>query len=168
MIATNPLTLEREIMSNYCINLKKKVKKRETYFYCCKKGILEKSFFCSSCLDKEYKKTPKNTLKKSSSTNKVSKATSIPKEVKMKVWERDAGVCIFCGVPITWNLANSHFIKRSHLGLGIEENIFCACLECHHKFDDTTCRKFMLPIARSHLKSKYEYWNEDMLVYKKY
>lgn len=168
MITTNSLTLEREIMNNKCIYARYRRKKGQIYLYCIKKGALEGLKCESSCVDRGYKKVSKNTLKKSSSTNKVSKATSISKEVKMKVWERDAGVCIFCGVPITWNLANSHFIKRSHLGLGIEENIFCACLECHHKFDDTTCRKFMLPIARSHLKSKYEYWNEDMLVYKKY
>ena len=53
-------------------------------------------------------------------THKVTKATAIPKAVKLKVWKRDKHKCIFCQTPVSWNYANSHYIKRSHLGLGIE------------------------------------------------
>ena len=41
----------------------------------------------------------------------------------MAVWERDNHRCIFCGKLVPYNLANSHFIKRSQGGLGIEQNI---------------------------------------------
>ena len=100
--------------------------------------------------------------------HKVTKATAIPKDVKLKVWERDKHKCIFCYTPVSWNYANSHYIKRSHLGLGIEENIFTACPTCHHNFDDTPKRKYLLPIAKEYLMSKYDYWNEDILIYKKW
>lgn len=104
---------------------------------------------------------------KSNKPSKRTKATSIPKQVKLIVWERDNHKCIFCGREVPWNLANSHFIKRSHGGLGIPENLFCNCLECHNKFDDSINREWMLPIARHYLMSKYENWNEKDLMYKK-
>ena len=95
------------------------------------------------------------------------KALMISKEVKRKVWERDNHKCIFCGRYCDIGLANSHFIKRSHGGLGIEENIMTNCLDCHFMFDDTPMRKYMIERARDYLSSKYEYWNEEDLIYKK-
>ncbi len=126
---------------------------------------------CNVCKFKENK-IPKCTVKQKycakSKPSKRTKATSITKKTKLIVWERDNLKCIFCNCDVPWNLANSHFIKRSHGGLGIPENIFCACLECHHNFDDTINREWMLPIARKHLMSKYENWNEDNLIYRKF
>ena len=148
-----------------CLYFKQRQKKGKTYFYCTKKQSIIELSSCYHCLNKEYNKTP---IKKVSKTNKVTKATAIPKEVKLTVWERDKHKCIFCHTPVDWNFANSHFVKRSHLGLGIEENIFTACPTCHHDFDDTPKRKFLLPLAKSYLMGKYDYWNENMLVYKKW
>lgn len=96
------------------------------------------------------------------------KALMITKETKMLVWERDNRQCIFCGRYVDWNFANSHFIKRSHGGLGIPENIMTNCYECHHLFDDTPMRKYMIQRAEDYLKQKYPNWNKDNLVYKKY
>lgn len=96
------------------------------------------------------------------------KALMISKETKLLVWERDNRQCIFCGRYVDWNFANSHFIKRSHGGLGIPENIMTNCYECHHLFDDTPMRKYMIQRAEDYLKQKYPNWNKDNLVYKKY
>ena len=100
--------------------------------------------------------------------SKRTKALEIPKAIKLKVWERDQHKCIFCQRPVSYQLANSHFIKRSHGGLGIEENIMTNCLDCHHKFDDTIQRKEMLIYAENYLKSKYQNWNKEKLIYKRY
>ena len=100
--------------------------------------------------------------------SKRTKALEIPKKVKLIVWERDNHRCIFCPRDVPWNYANSHYIKRSHGGLGIEQNIVTACPRCHHNFDDTPKRKEMLLVAKRHLMSLYDNWNEEDLVYKKY
>lgn len=96
------------------------------------------------------------------------KALMISKETKQTVWERDNHRCIFCGRYVDVSFANSHFIKRSHGGLGIEENILTNCLKCHHNFDDTPLRKYMLPKAEQYLKSKYPNWDINDLTYKRY
>ena len=92
----------------------------------------------------------------------------IDKKTKLKVWERDNHRCIFCGRYVEWNFANSHFIKRSQGGLGIEENIMTNCLSCHHDFDDSINRKYMIQRAENYFKSIYPNWSKDDLVYKKY
>lgn len=124
---------------------------------------------CKKCNYKEYDTTliynKERKNKKRISTR--TKALDIDKKTKLIVWERDGQECIFCHCWVPWNLANSHFIKRSQGGLGIPENIFCACLTCHHDFDDTPKRKDLLPIAEEHLRKCYEDWSIDDLYYKK-
>lgn len=97
--------------------------------------------------------------------HKRTKACSISKQTKAKVYERDDGLCIFChrpGDPV------AHVINRAHGGLGIEQNIVCACAECHTRLDNTTSRQTMLEYAKRYLRDKYEGWNEDELIYKKW
>ena len=77
---------------------------------------------------------------------------------------RDGGRCVFCGRQ---GFPNAHYIPRSHGGLGIEENILTACVECHRRFDSTTDRKIYLDAARRYLSGCYEGWNEEELVYRK-
>ena len=98
---------------------------------------------------------------------KRTRALEITKDVKLRVWERDDHKCIFCGKPVEWNMADSHFKKRSHGGLGIEENIMTNCPECHHMFDDTKYRKLMMPRAEQYLRSKYPNWSDELISYKK-
>lgn len=112
---------------------------------------------CVGCLDKKYK----------TSTTKRTKELGIAKNTKLAVWERDNHRCIFCGKLVPWNMANSHFIKRSHGGLGIERNILTNCEECHHKFDDTTDREKMWEYAEMYLMSKYKDFDIRELIYKK-
>ncbi len=88
----------------------------------------------------------KETIKKYVIRKKRSKATDIPRDVKLTVFQRDRGNCIYCNgkrdeyvEPIIngkrklasaiYNpLPNAHFIPRSKGGLGIEQTIVPLCL----------------------------------------
>lgn len=163
-------------MNNKCLYLRFRKKQGKTYCYCTKKRAVIEFSSCYGCINKEYKKIAKNTIKiknrtplnKVSKTNKVTKATSIPKAVKLTVWERDQHKCIFCGKEVDWRFANSHYIKRSQLGMGIEENILTNCDKCHKLFEESTKREEMKEIAKKYLISKHPNWNEEDLVYKKW
>ena len=105
---------------------------------------------------------------------KRGKATDISMSVKKKVWERDNGCCVVCGCNYNV-MPNAHYIPRSKGGLGIEQNVVTLCTEltenkCHRKYDFGTEeeRKLIGSIIREYLKSKYENWNEEDLVYKKW
>ena len=100
--------------------------------------------------------------------HKQTKATQIPKKVKEAVWKRDKRKCIFCGKNVEVFYANAHFITRSAGGLGIEENIFTACDNCHREQDNGKDSKVYDKKAEKHLKSIYgDKWNKKKLVYKK-
>ncbi|MDV3426730.1 MAG: hypothetical protein LIR50_06010 [Bacillota bacterium] len=152
-----------------CKNLKQKL---DRTLYCKYKKSDIKISECSNCKYKEYKGSANNckqlqTTAMKSKPSKRTKALSIAKKVKLTVWERDDHKCIFCGKYVEWNYANSHYIKRSHGGLGIEQNIITNCETCHNLFDDSIHRKDMLPIAKKYFQSKYSNWNEEDLIYRK-
>lgn len=98
---------------------------------------------------------------------KLSKATDIPMSVKRKVWARDGERCIYCGRNKA--MPNAHYIRRSLGGLGIEKNVVTLCQDCHHNFDngDETIREHYKEYIRNYLKSKYENWNEQDLIFKR-
>jgi len=98
--------------------------------------------------------------------SKRSKACDISQTVKNKVWERDQHRCIICGS--SYAFPNSHYIKRSHGGLGIEQNVVTMCLECHHQYDNGKSAIHYQAIVRDYLKNKYDKWNEYDLRYTKY
>ena len=159
-------------MQGKCINFRIRTKKGKKYYYCTKKRAIVEFNCYFGCLNKEYKKVAKNTLKTSQKIkgkkHELTKATEIPKKVKLKVWERDNHCCISCGKYVEWYYANSHYTKRSQLGLGIEQNIMTNCDRCHDLFEESEYREKMKEFAKEYLKGKYEVWNEDMLIYKKY
>lgn len=65
--------------------------------------------------------------------------------------------------------ANAHFIPRSAGGLGIEENIFTACENCHREQDNGKDSKLYTKKAEKHLKDIYgTNWSKENLIYKKY
>jgi 5-methylcytosine-specific restriction endonuclease McrA len=97
--------------------------------------------------------------------SKRSRACDIKKSVKDKVWERDKNRCIICQSPFA--MPNAHFIPRSKGGLGIEQNIVTLCQECHHITDQTEHRQFMLEKIERYLKSKYDDWDKEDLIYRK-
>ena len=143
-------------MSKYCCYL---VQKLDRTIYCrfFKKKICISE--CNGCKNKCYE---------TKRTTKRTKELAIPKKVKLAVWERDNHKCIFCHKEVEWNYANSHFIKRSQGGLGIEENILTNCRECHRLFDDSIERQeWRMEYAEKYLRSKYPNWNKNKLVYKK-
>lgn len=102
------------------------------------------------------------------------KALEIPKSVKIKVAERDSidgwACCILCGKPAPTSnpLAFSccHFISRGQGGLGIEQNIFTGCPDCHREYDNEKREEYR-PIIRKYLRSCYKGFDESKLVYQK-
>ena len=99
--------------------------------------------------------------------HRSTKMCSIPQAVKHRVWERDHHRCIVCGDMRTASPV-AHYIPRSQLGLGIEENIVTLCLKCHCAFDNSVSRPWMKAVIKDYLQSKYDHWDEEMLVYRKY
>lgn len=98
--------------------------------------------------------------------HKLTKATNIPLNVKYRVWERDSHCCIICGSP---NAApNAHYIRRSHGGLGIEENVVTLCTRCHHDFDNGSKREDYGMIIKDYLDMWYPGFSDEKRVYSKY
>lgn len=98
--------------------------------------------------------------------SKRSKATNISQKVKEAVWERDFQRCIFCKSPQA--MPNAHYISRAYGGLGVEENIVTACIDCHRLLDQSINREVMLKLTKKHLQSHYENWNKEALIYRRY
>ena len=104
---------------------------------------------------------------------KDTKARDFDRKTKIAISERDSTdgwpCCVYCGAaapaPLAWS--NAHYIARSQGGLGIPENGLTLCPECHRRYDQTTARAQMREFFREYLKSKYEYWNEGDLIYRK-
>ena len=95
--------------------------------------------------------------------SKRTKACAITPKVKKAVLERDGHVCIFC--KSIYANAEAHVIPRSKGGLGVEKNIITVCRICHNRMDQTTDRKKMLEFAKNYLRSIYEDWKEEDLIY---
>ena len=98
--------------------------------------------------------------------SKRAKACDISKKVKDIVWERDGERCIVCNSHQA--MPNSHFIRRSQGGLGIEENIVTMCMDCHREYDQGIERRPMEIYVENYLKSKYPNWDKSKLIYKKW
>lgn len=126
---------------------------------------LSSSFNPQPKVKTEKKKTVKAIKGKK---HRQTKEKEIPKKVKQAVWERDRHKCIFCHKQVPVECACCHFIARSHLGLGIEQNILTLCSECHRVYDNTDKRQEIMKIFRKYLKSKYQNWNEEDLIYNKW
>ena len=97
--------------------------------------------------------------------HKMTKATSIPNEVKRKVYMRDGGKCVVCGKP---GIPNAHYIRRSQGGLGIEENIVTLCPECHHDYDNGFKREEIGAWLSEYLDKWYPDFPDEKRVYSKY
>ncbi|MCI9434043.1 MAG: hypothetical protein HFI86_02040 [Bacilli bacterium] len=149
-----------------CKNLCCRHKKGIIYFFCKKNNTEISLCDCKCCLLKEYKKY--KNINDCKHKHRITKYTAIKNNIKEVVWERDDHKCIFCGKTVPKRCANSHYVKRSHLGMGLEENLFTACDKCHEEYDDSIKRKWLQPIAKDYLKKMYGNWSEKNLVYRKY
>lgn len=98
--------------------------------------------------------------------HRLTKACEITKDVKVDVFLRDEGKCVFCGS--VYGIPNAHFIPRSHCGMGVAQNILTLCPTCHHRYDNTEDRQMMKEVFREYLRSKYPDWDEKTLYYKKW
>ena len=101
-----------------------------------------------------------------SRSSKRAKALAISTETKRIVFERDGGVCLWCG---GWGVPEAHYISRAHGGLGIPENILTLCRRCHEMYDfgHRRERDRMREHFRAYLKEQYPEWNETNLIYRK-
>lgn len=95
--------------------------------------------------------------------HKSTRACAISKEVKKRVYERDKGLCIICGVC---GLPEAHVIPRSALGLGIEENIVTLCRDCHRLYDRTKRQEYG-EIIRNYMRTQYPDWDNIKKTYQK-
>ena len=118
---------------------------------------------------KQPKKEKKQPTRITGKKHNQTKATSISKEVKKIVWERDKHKCVICHKPVPIECACCHFIPRSLGGLGIPENIYTGCQNCHREQDNGMNTKEYDKKIERYLKRKYgSNWSKEKLIYKKY
>lgn len=142
-----------------CKNLRIRSKNYKKYFYCVANKCVVDASSCYCCKMKEYKTTTpiKRTAidKKTHKVSERAKACDISQSTKQIVWERDNHKCVFCGKEVPITCANSHIVKRSHGGLGIPENVVCACPECHHEYDNGKYSLNYVVKAQNHMLKIY-------------
>ena len=127
-------------------------------------------------LSKSFNPVPKIKSEKKKQVTKIkgkkhrqTKEKEISKKVKETVWKRDKHKCIICGKNVDVFYANAHFIPRSAGGLGIEQNIFTACEDCHREQDNGLNTKEYDLKVENYLKNIYgKSWDKQKLIYKKY
>ena len=100
-------------------------------------------------------------------------------KVRKRIKERDHGACIFCEMGYTTEGATGmdlipcdimHFVPRSSLGLGIEQNGALGCRYHHNLLDNGNkgLRPDMLRRFESYLRRCYPDWDKSKLVYNKF
>lgn len=123
-------------MNNKCLHLKLRTKKGQRYFYCSRKRAVIEITDCYGCINKEYKKVAKSTLKTSSRLiakkpiNKVSKKrVTVSKKTYEEVFNRCNGVCAICGTY--QNLHLHHIDGRGKDKTDNPNNCIMLCSYCH-------------------------------------
>lgn len=131
---------------------------------------LSNSFYpCPKSGQKVGRKIQKTRQKIKGKKHKQTKATDISQKVKKIVWERDKHKCIFCHKQVPMECACCHLIPRSLGGLGIPENIFTGCSDCHVEQDNGLNTKEYDLKAESYLKGIYgANWSIENLIYRKW
>lgn len=97
--------------------------------------------------------------------SKRTKACEISPKVREAVEERDNHCCVFCGSPNA--RGESHIVRRSQGGLGIETNILTVCRWCHRQFDEGKDKELYMNRAVSYMKEHYPGWNKNNQIYRK-
>ena len=100
-------------------------------------------------------------------------------KTRQKIYIRDNGTCIFCRMGYHMEGASGmmidindimHFIPKSQMGLGIEQNGALGCRYHHSLLDNGNkgLRQEMLGKFEAYLKSLYPGWDRKRLTYQKY
>lgn len=111
--------------------------------------------------------------------HKYTRKLQFDTKTKKKIHTRDHGECIFCVKGYHMECTSGmlleikdimHFIPRSRMGLGIEQNGAVGCRYHHNLLDNGNkgLRQEMLGMFETYLKSHYPDWDKDKLVYRKY
>lgn len=113
---------------------------------------------------RKYKVRRSNVMKKS-----YLNPNAFSREVKLDIYLRDRGKCLFCGEDNPDVLTCSHHIPKRSGGLGVVQNGYITCGDgsknnCHHKLDFTEARIWMRPIGENHLRSHYPGWHYDKYI----
>lgn len=104
-------------------------------------------------------------LARKNTSGSMKKHTRINSNVYETVLARDNKQCVICGS--NRNLHAHHYIYRSHLGLGIEENLVMICKRCHinvHERDDGTLKNKL----KKHLDKHYPEFSDEQRKYNKF
>ena len=110
--------------------------------------------------------------------HRYTKKLQFDRNTKKRIRERDER-CIFCEMGyfnecksdlLLFTTDIMHFIPKSQMGLGIEENGALGCRYHHDLLDNGNkgLRKDMLNRSEEYLKRIYPGWEKDKLTYKKY
>ncbi len=98
---------------------------------------------------------------------------------RKRIYIRDHGECIFCRTGYHMEGASGmmldikdvmHFVPKSRMGLGIEQNGAIGCRYHHSLLDNGNkgLRQEMLEKFEEYLRSLYPGWAREDLVYRKY
>ena len=93
-------------------------------------------------------------------------ACDISPRVRQTVALRDRNRCIFCQSHEGLQIA--HYITRSAGGLGIEENLTLACIQCHRELDQGTHRDDYRRFQKNYLDKHYPGFSDEERRYKKW
>lgn len=117
--------------------------------------------------------------RKSMAKHRYTRKLQFPKKTRERIYQRDNGQCIFCRMGFSKEGAEwldlevkdiMHFVPKSSLGLGVEQNGAIGCRYHHTLLDNGNkgMREEMLQKFEEYLRSKYPDWDKDKLVYRKY
>ena len=94
------------------------------------------------------------------------KACDISSFSRAVVKERDGNKCIFC--ERTSRLTIAHYIGRGNGGLGIPENLACACFDCHEQLDHGMHRNEYRQVFKAYLDQHYPNFPDSERIYNKW
>lgn len=111
--------------------------------------------------------------------HKYTRRLQFDTKTKKRIIERDNGECIFCAMGYTtegaeWIDLNTpdimHFVPKSQLGMGVEQNGALGCRFHHSLLDNGNrgLRTDMLTRFEAYLRGIYPDWSRDELIYRKY
>lgn len=95
------------------------------------------------------------------------KATAIPRSVKLAVWLRDRESCVLCRQPVPVECACAHIVRRSQGGKGVEQNIVTLCDRCHRETDEGKHAKENMREIIKYIRGLYPDWSKEKVIYKK-